>query len=219
MKELGVVADFNLYLGQEVKLAPANNSNIEYQAQVISKDDINLNLRLLNSVSEDSSVFKEEKNWTLTYEEGNAFYQLDIKIEEIKVRTKVALAVTVLGEASKKERRRYIRVKVDKQVNYQILNQEESYRGRLIDISASGMRLEVENISNLRVEKVIVINFADLAKFPVDQVEGRILRIKVNQNSHGSRRKYHLGLEFVSITAQQKEELILWVQQKKDELN
>ncbi|MFO7819245.1 MAG: PilZ domain-containing protein [Halanaerobacter sp.] len=213
------MADFNLYLGQEVKLTPANNSDIEYQAQVISKDDINLNLRLLNATSEDSSVFKEEKNWTLNYEESNAFYQLDIEVKKIRTKAGPVLAVTVLGEERKKERRRYIRVKVDKQVNYHLLNKKESYQGRLIDISASGMNLEVENISSLRVEKIIVINFADLAEFPMDEVEGRILRIKVNQNSHGSRRKYHLGLEFVSITAPEKEKLILWVQQRKDGSN
>nr|WP_275579383.1 PilZ domain-containing protein [Halanaerobacter jeridensis] len=142
--------------------------------------------------------------------------QLDVEIKNISTRFNLVLLVNPIGEVRKIERRRYNRVQISTAIRYRNLKQQESKTAHLIDVSASGIKMEVESIIDLQVEKKIIIDFTTLDEFPISKIKARILRIKVNQNSRGKVRRYYIGLEFVSVTKEQREEMIEWVQQQKN---
>ena len=208
------MANFNLYLGQDVKLTPKAESDLEHKAEVIAKDKTGIDLKIIDFKQENISVFKPEEEWTIAFEGTNSLNQLDVKIENISTRFNLVLTVSPIGEVQKIERRRYTRAKISAPIKYRDLNSEEMSPARLIDISASGIKMEIETIIGLKMEKEIIIDFSSLDDFPVLEIQARILRIKVNQNSQGKIRKYYAGLEFVSVGKDEREELIDWVQER-----
>lgn len=207
------MADFNLYLGQDVKLTSDNNSSLHYKAEVIAKDRNSFDLKVLNEKQEKAIAdFKRRQNWTLAYEGINSVYQLDVQIKTLINKPNLVLIVTPVAEMKKIERRRYRRAKVESAVEYHKLGQQQLRAAHLLDISASGIKMEVDNITDLQVENKVMVNFKSLTDFPLPEIKGRILRIKVNQNTQGQKRKYYIGLEFVGLTASEREKIIDWVQ-------
>mgnify|MGYP006301502413 FL=1 len=196
------MADFNLYLGQDVELNQENNSNLHYKAEVIAKDSTSVDLKVLDVEKEKAITdFNNQQNWTLSYEGTNSFYQLDVQIQTLITTPNLVLVVTPIAEVEKIERRRYLRAKVEIPVTYHGLDKQQLKPAQLIDISASGIKMEVDNITDLQVENKVIINFEAITDFPLSEIKGRILRIKVNQNAQGQKRRYYIGLEFVNLTS------------------
>jgi c-di-GMP-binding flagellar brake protein YcgR len=211
-----VVANFNLHNGQVVKLKEKNkDGSRKYKAKVVGINSDSLDLKLLELAS-NSDLLKVNQVYTIYFEGSNHLYQLDIKLQKINESNQV-LVVDSVGELRTNERRRYMRVDVEEKIKYQLNNDPNYYDALMVDISASGMKLETANITNLNLETEIRIDCSSVDNFPVDELAARVLRIRVNQNRSQHNKKYYLGVEFTSVEDEIREKLIDWVYQKKDE--
>ena len=211
------MSNFNLYIGQKVNLIKEKNSSgPKYKAEVIGINSNSIDLQLLDFGAKQIKSLSVGEDYIIFFEGSNALYELDVKIKKITNLINKVLVVNPIGNLKKTERRRYMRVQVRKKIKYKLLDQTTYSDAVMINISGSGIKIEVDSLTNFKLEKNIKIDFSDIDSFPILEAEGRILRIKVDQNSRGSRIKYHLGVEFVSLAKQQKEKLINWVQQKKN---
>lgn len=207
------VADLNLDIGQQVTLH--KDSSTEFEAEVIAKDKNNFDVKILNS--EGPLILKEDQKWTLVFEGRSRLYQLTVQIKQISNRPKKIIVIAPIGELKMVERRRYQRVKMSAEIEYRSLNNSDTYQAHLVDISASGLKMEVGELNILEMEKKIMIDFSQLDQFPVTELEARILRIKINQTSKNRLRRYYVGLEFVKVSPEKREELIDLVERKKQE--
>ncbi|MGM0370295.1 MAG: flagellar brake protein [Bacillota bacterium] len=210
------MANFNLHNGQVVKIKEKNKDDSrKYKAKVVGINSDSLDLKLLELAS-NIDLLRVNQVYTIYFEDGNQLYQLDIKLKKINRGNQLLVADSV-GELRTNERRRYMRVDVDEKIKYQLINDPDYYDALMVDISASGMKLGIENITNLKLETEIRIDCSSVDKFPVDELEARVLRIRVNQNRSQHNKKYHLGVEFISVEDKIREELIDWVYQKQEE--
>ena len=153
----------------------------------------------------------------LSFAGRSGLNKLDVRVKEVnEIRKK--FAVVRQSQVRRIQRRKYVRIPLKKEVEYQrIVNIEDNFLPALIlDISASGLKMRLKELNGVAMYQVLDLKL-DKLSCAVNLLKGRVVRLEEKKDPDTGKPFYEVGIEFIDISAAQREKLIEWILSKQRE--
>ena len=201
-----------LEVGQKVRLKISrwkeDKNNQVYETKVVDLGDNIIELDFSFVQGGKPTGIRRGKRLTLVFIGRNGLYKQPVEVKQFKRDPILSLEVIRDGKWKKVQRRRYVRVPVGEDVEYRIDNGEFK-QGLMVDVSGGGIKLKIDDLEGLEEEDKLDLKLLPLS-LSQSIIKGKVVRIRKDEDSDTGETNYNLGIQFVGLSDEVREEIIEW---------
>lgn len=167
-----------------ISIKDSDHMETEYRGEVLEKKEDGILTALTLNDGDTLNLKDKSRSYSLRIAVGNVLYNWkDVKISPVKGSSSNCFLVTVIGNPSVINRRKYPRMSVSNSCTVAVKGTNRTYAGRMVNISAGGFACNIEsgNIEEIK-DKCVELSIPDFTLPEGRMLEGTVIRITTNQD-------------------------------------
>lgn len=176
------VKDVNPGMKLAIITKDADNTEKEYKGEVLEKEEDGILAALKGNGSGSLNPKDKSQSYCLRIAVGNVLYSWkDVKVSSAKGNDDSCYRVTVTGNPSVLNRRKFPRMPISNSCTITVKESGRTYNGRMVNISAGGFACNISSQNSEEVkDKAVELSISDFV-LPEEQIlEGSVIRITNN---------------------------------------
>ncbi|WP_018250131.1 flagellar brake protein [Orenia marismortui] len=220
-----------LNINQEVSIEITEGSHKgSYKSKVLDFDKKFIELELPFDEDNNPLPLKKKTGLVVFFNTSTALYKFESTVKKRKKKPVYSLVIYNTNKFQRIQRRCFVRIPIQEEIGYRVVSYQniekkvdlvtddkEFKRANTMDISGGGLMLALKDLGEITKGRMLEINL-NFINLPINILNGEVVRVQRKEIFNENSSTYLLGVKFVNIPKDVREEIIEWVFSKQREL-